>query len=150
MNTFKRLALTYGSLLVLALLISVVLAYLPVRQTETPVQKGFTYGLPGQQTATTGKGTQIRSWYGFPVTTKEVEEVRTQSRGETGSVFTGVAVTVVQPFNRLYAVLNVVFWFSCLVSILAPIAIFWHPKSRHDVKRKAEPNEPASDIPAKY
>ena len=125
MNTFKRVALIASGLVLIAFIISLLLIFFPVRHKNAEVPKGFSYGAPGQQIVAPKAGTYARYWYGFPITTKEVETVRYADEAYFDS-----SNYEVQSFNPIFALLNVLFWFSGLVTVLAPIAIFWHPKTK--------------------
>ncbi|HPR09656.1 hypothetical protein KDA06_02455 [Candidatus Saccharibacteria bacterium] len=119
MKMFKRLVF---SLLFIAIL-ATVLSLLVTRRAEVKVVKGFTYGAPTAQVASTTPGTFTNVYYGFPSTYKHIQTFRPD-----GDVFSESSV-VVQDWGWLYVISNIVFWSGLFVALLSPFTIFYRPKA---------------------
>ena len=100
MKELKRATIIFLSFLVLVTLVSVVLAFVPVRQRQVDVPKGFYYG-------------------------EATNQVSTHARGNYES-----ATYDIQRFSAFYAVVNVVFWLGLVAALLAPVTIFYRPQKK--------------------
>ena len=124
MKELKRATIIFLSFLVLVTLVSVVLAFVPVRQRQVDVPKGFYYGEATNQVSTQDAAKFTRKWYGFPATVAE-KEVVSYARGNYES-----ATYDIQRFSAFYAVVNVVFWLGLVAALLAPVTIFYRPQKK--------------------
>lgn len=140
MKELKRATLIFLSLLALVAVVSVVLAFVPVRQRTVSVPKGFYYGEATNQAATQLEAMFTRKWYGFPATVAE-KEVVSYAGGNYES-----ATYNIQKFSWFYAGVNVVFWLGLAAAMLAPVTIFWRPKKKLEVKPTEE--KPTSRVKA--
>ena len=124
MKEFKRATIIFLSFLALVAITSVVLAFVPVRQRQVDVPKGFYYGEATNQVSTQDAAKFTRKWYGFPATVAE-KEVVSYARGNYES-----ATYDIQRFSIFYAVVNVVFWLGLVAALLAPVTIFYRPQKK--------------------
>lgn len=124
MKEFKRATIIFLSFLALVAITSVVLAFVPVRQRQVDVPKGFYYGETTNQVSTQDAAKFTRKWYGFPATVAE-KEVVSYARGNYES-----ATYDIQRFSIFYAVVNVVFWLGLVAALLAPVTIFYRPQKK--------------------
>ncbi len=124
MKEFKRATIIFLSFLALVAITSVVLAFVPVRQRQVDVPKGFYYGETTNQVSTQDAAKFTRKWYGFPATVAE-KEVVSYERGNYES-----ATYDIQRFSIFYAVVNVVFWLGLVAALLAPVTIFYRPQKK--------------------
>jgi hypothetical protein len=124
MKQLKRATVLFLVFLAVIAVVSVVLAFVPVRQRAFDVPKGFYYGEVTNQVSTPATATFTRKWYGFPATVAEKELV-TYANGNYES-----ATYDIQRFSWFYAGVNVVFWMGLVAALLAPVTIFYRPKKR--------------------
>lgn len=141
MKEFKRATIIFLSFLALVAITSVVLAFVPVRQRQVDVPKGFYYGETTNQVSTQDAAKFTRKWYGFPATVAE-KEVVSYARGNYES-----ATYDIQRFSVFYAVVNVVFWLGLVAALLAPVTIFYRPQKK-PVEVKVTENKTESQVKA--
>ncbi|QQS69242.1 hypothetical protein IPP75_04980 [Candidatus Saccharibacteria bacterium] len=141
MKEFKRATIIFLSFLALVAITSVVLAFVPVRQRQVDVPKGFYYGETTNQVSTQDAAKFTRKWYGFPATVAE-KEVVSYARGNYES-----ATYDIQRFSIFYAVVNVVFWLGLVAALLAPVTIFYRPQKK-PVEVKVTENKTESQVKA--
>ena len=139
MKEFKRATIIFLSFLALVAITSVVLAFVPVRQRQVDVPKGFYYGETTNQVSTQDAAKFTRKWYGFPATVAE-KEVVSYARGNYES-----ATYDIQRFSAFYAVVNVVFWLGLVAALLAPVTIFYRPQKK-PVEVKAPEKKTESQV----
>jgi hypothetical protein len=139
MKELKRATIIFLSFLVLVTLVSVVLAFVPVRQRQVDVPKGFYYGETTNQVSTQDAAKFTRKWYGFPATVAE-KEVVSYARGNYES-----ATYDIQRFSVFHAVVNVVFWLGLVAALLAPVTIFYRPQKK-PVEVKAPEKKTESQV----
>ena len=137
MKELKRATIIFLSFLVLVTLVSVVLAFVPVRQRQVDVPKGFYYGEATNQVSTQDAAKFTRKWYGFPATVAE-KEVVSYARGN-------YATYDIQRFSVFHAVVNVVFWLGLVAALLAPVTIFYRPQKK-PVEVKAPEKKTESQV----
>lgn len=124
MKELKRATTIFLTFLLVIAVVSVVLAFVPVRKRVIDVPKGFYYGEATNQAFTQAEATFTRKWYGFPATVAE-REVVNYAAGNYES-----ATYEIQRFSWFYALVNVVFWLGLTAALLAPVTIFWRPKKK--------------------
>ncbi|QQS18793.1 hypothetical protein IPL68_01850 [Candidatus Saccharibacteria bacterium] len=139
MKELKRATIIFLTFLLLVAVVSVVLAFVPVRQRQVDVPKGFYYGESVNQVATQDAAKFTRKWYGFPATVAE-KEVVSYVRGNYES-----ATYDIQRFSVFYAVVNVVFWLGLVAALLAPVTIFYRPQ-KQAVKVKTTEKKTESQV----
>ncbi len=88
------------------------------------VGKGFGFGPPPVQQKMADAGEYKITRRGFPATYKEVQSFKSSGEQAYETSYDS------RPFSLALMVTNIVFWVSLLVSVLAPITIFWRPVTK--------------------
>lgn len=120
---------------ILLILFSVVSAFLSVaisRPTSVNVDKGFAFGAPSQQVQVTHDGVFKTIYYGFPSTYRVQETFK-----PSGDVFNESSYESM-PFSWFYVASNFIFWMALFMALLAPITIFFRPKSQIPIENSPE------------
>mgnify|MGYP001165756678 CR=1 FL=1 len=97
------------------------------------VQKGFGFGPPPVQQKMADAGEYKVTRHGFPATYKEVQSFKSSGQQAYETSYDS------RPFSLILLVTNIVFWVCLLVSVLAPITIFWRPVKKTLPELKPEP-----------
>lgn len=136
MKELRRATKIFIGFMFLVAAVSVMLAFVPVRQRAVDIPKGFYYGGANNQTATYENATFVRKWYGFPATVAEKELVEYQSGDYESATYD------IQKFSWFYTAVNIIFWTGLVAALLAPVTIFYRPKKKsNEVKITEGKNE---------